>query len=115
MIVSIHQPEHFPYLGFFQKMEQSDLFIILDNVKFKKNNSLIGNNTKNAIQNGIYWGYVGLVSFLIKKIQNKFKKKLFCVSTGGLSKIISKDISLIKFKVNITYVREIHPNFVVFF
>ena len=64
-------------------------------VKFKKNNSLIGNNTKNAIQNGIYWGYVGLVSFLIKKIQNKFKKKLFCVSTGGLSKIISKDISLI--------------------
>ena len=33
MIVSIHQPEHFPYLGFFQKMQESDLFIILDNVK----------------------------------------------------------------------------------
>ena len=31
----------------------------------------------------------------IKKIQTKFKKKLFCVSTGGLSKIISKDINLI--------------------
>ena len=38
MIVSIHQPEHFPYLGFFQKMRESDLFIILDDVKFKKNN-----------------------------------------------------------------------------
>jgi len=38
MIVSIHQPEHFPYLGFFQKMNNSDLFVILDNVKFKKNN-----------------------------------------------------------------------------
>tara|TARA_Y100000593_G_scaffold17200_1_gene34370 strand:+ start:86 stop:679 length:594 start_codon:yes stop_codon:yes gene_type:complete len=38
VIVSIHQPEHFPYLGFFQKMQESDLFIILDNVKFKKNN-----------------------------------------------------------------------------
>ena len=38
MIVSIHQPEHFPYLGFFQKMKASDLFVILDNVKFKKNN-----------------------------------------------------------------------------
>jgi len=38
LIVSIHQPEHFPYLGFFQKMKESDLFIILDNVKFKKNN-----------------------------------------------------------------------------
>jgi hypothetical protein len=38
MVVSIHQPEHFPYLGFFQKMKESDLFIILDDVKFKKNN-----------------------------------------------------------------------------
>lgn len=37
MIVSIHQPEHFPYLGFFQKMKSSDLFVILDDVKFKKN------------------------------------------------------------------------------
>ena len=52
-------------------------------------------NTKNAIQNGLYWGYVGLVTYIIKKIQTKFTKKLFCVSTGGLSRIISKDINLI--------------------
>ena len=64
-------------------------------VEFKKNNNIIGKNTKDAIQSGIYWGYVGLVIFIIKKIQRKFKKKLFCVSTGGLSKIISKDINLI--------------------
>ena len=38
MVVTIHQPEHFPYGGFFQKMAASDLFIILDDVKFKKNN-----------------------------------------------------------------------------
>ena len=49
MIVSIHQPEHFPYLGFFQKMEQSDLFIILDDVKFKKNNF---QNRNRFINNG---------------------------------------------------------------
>jgi hypothetical protein len=35
--VTIHQPEHFPYMGFFQKMKAADLFIILDNVKFRKN------------------------------------------------------------------------------
>jgi len=64
-------------------------------VKFKKNNGIIGKNTKNAIQNGLYLGYIGLVTFIIKKIQTKFKKKLFCVSTGGLSKIISKNINLI--------------------
>ena len=38
MRVGIHQPEHFPYLGYFQKMIDCDYFIILDNVKFKKNN-----------------------------------------------------------------------------
>lgn len=37
MKVTIHQPEHFPYMGFFQKMREADLFIILDNVKFRKN------------------------------------------------------------------------------
>lgn len=37
MIVTIHQPEHFPYDGFFQKMSRADLFVVLDNVKFRKN------------------------------------------------------------------------------
>jgi len=37
MKVTIHQPEHFPYEGFFQKMAAADLFVILDNVKFRKN------------------------------------------------------------------------------
>ena len=37
MKVTIHQPEHFPYMGFFQKMSEADLFIVLDNVKFRKN------------------------------------------------------------------------------
>tara|TARA_Y100000385_G_scaffold64224_1_gene63434 strand:- start:3717 stop:4295 length:579 start_codon:yes stop_codon:yes gene_type:complete len=37
MVVTIHQPEHFPYKGFFQKMEASELFIILDNVNYRKN------------------------------------------------------------------------------
>ena len=36
--ISIHQPEHFPYMGFFEKMKMSNVFVILDNVQFKKNN-----------------------------------------------------------------------------
>ncbi len=38
MQVTIHQPEHMPWLGFFHKMAQADLFVILDNVQFTKNN-----------------------------------------------------------------------------
>ena len=36
MRVAIHQPEHFPYMGFFQKMSASDLFVILDDVQYTK-------------------------------------------------------------------------------
>ena len=38
MKIAIHQPEHFPYLGFFQKMKEVDLFVILDDVQFTKGN-----------------------------------------------------------------------------
>ena len=36
MIIAIHQPNYLPYLGFFFKMEQSDLFVIYDNAQFNK-------------------------------------------------------------------------------
>ena len=38
MIVTIHQPEHMPWAGFFHKMSLADKYVILDNVQFKKNN-----------------------------------------------------------------------------
>lgn len=38
MIISIHQPEAFPYTGFFSKMLKSDIFVYLDDVQFTKNN-----------------------------------------------------------------------------
>ena len=37
MVISIHQPNFFPWYPFFQKMEMSDKFIILSNCQFEKN------------------------------------------------------------------------------
>jgi hypothetical protein len=36
MIVTIHQPEHLPWLGFFDKMRQADIFVLLDTTQFAK-------------------------------------------------------------------------------
>ena len=37
MIITIHQPQYLPWLGYFDKARQADVFILLDNVQFKKN------------------------------------------------------------------------------
>lgn len=37
MIVSIHQPQYLPWLGYFDKIDQADIFCFLDNVQYKKN------------------------------------------------------------------------------
>lgn len=37
MRITIHQPEHLPWLGFFHKVSKVDIFVILDNIQFRKN------------------------------------------------------------------------------
>ncbi|MEK5483880.1 MULTISPECIES: WbqC family protein [unclassified Viridibacillus] len=35
-IVSIHQPQYFPWLGLLEKISESDIYVVLDNVQFNK-------------------------------------------------------------------------------
>ena len=53
MIVTIQQPEHLPWIGFFNKMVQCDKFVLLDHVQFKKNYFENRNRIKTA--NGPIW------------------------------------------------------------
>jgi len=53
MICSIHQPQTFPWIGYFAKIIQSDVFVILDNVQFKKNEWQNRNRLKTP--NGWQW------------------------------------------------------------
>lgn len=53
MILCIHQPEHLPYLGFFYKVAQADLFMILDDADFEKDN--VQNRNKIRTAQGWQW------------------------------------------------------------
>ena len=53
MIVSIHQPQYFPWLPYFLKVEESEVFILLDSVAFQKNGLQNRNQIKTA--QGAQW------------------------------------------------------------
>ena len=67
----------------------------LKKISIKKVNIIVGKNTKESMQSGFYWGYVGLINKIIKKIliEKKFKPKI--ILTGGLANVFKEEI---KFK-----------------
>jgi hypothetical protein len=48
MIVAVHQPQFLPWLGYFDKIDRADVFVLLDNVQFKKNEWQNRNKIKTA-------------------------------------------------------------------
>ena len=50
---------------------------------------VIAKNTVESIQNGIFFGYSGLVKEILSKIQNELSGKTKVIATGGMSKVIS--------------------------
>ncbi len=56
MIVSIHQPNYLPWIGYFNKIIRSDIFVVFDDVQFpigKK--GFFGNRNKIKTNNGELW------------------------------------------------------------
>lgn len=48
MIVAVHQPQYLPWLGYFDKIDRADVFVLLDNVQYKKNEWQNRNKIKTA-------------------------------------------------------------------
>tara|TARA_E500000331_G_scaffold185737_1_gene178706 strand:+ start:56 stop:775 length:720 start_codon:yes stop_codon:yes gene_type:complete len=54
-IVGIHQPNFFPWLGYFNKIFKSDVFVILDDVQFPKKGGSWSNRVKIIISGESNW------------------------------------------------------------
>jgi len=86
MKIAIHQPEHFPYLGFFEKMKSVDLFVILDDVQFVKGN---WHNRNRFINKNGEWEYFGV------QVEKDAYKKRICdvkIVDGNWRKKVVKKI-----------------------
>ena len=54
MICAIHQPQYLPWLGYFEKMARADVFVLLDDVQFKKNEW----QNRNRIRDAKGWQWI---------------------------------------------------------
>lgn len=58
---------------------------------------VIGTNTIESMQSGIFWGYVSMIEGLVRRAQEEDKtaKKLKVIATGGLGSLIHKHTKII--------------------
>ena len=66
MNVAIHQPQFLPWLGYFDKLESADVFILLDTVQFKKHEWQ--NRNRIRVKDGWQWLTVPIIDRFPERI-----------------------------------------------
>jgi type III pantothenate kinase len=68
----------------------------LPRVEIKRPRTVIGSATVEAMQSGLYHGYIGLVDGILKKMIAELGGSVRVVATGGLSPLIAKGSAFIQ-------------------
>lgn len=66
----------------------------LPRVAMAKPPRLIGTNTVDAMQSGIFWGYIGMLEGLVARMQDEIGRKMPVIATGGLSSLFATATNL---------------------
>jgi len=86
--IAIHQPEHHPWLGFFKKMSQTDIFVFFDDVQYNssgfQNRNYIKTNTgKTLLSVPVLSKFDSKINEIkIDKTKNWFKKHKKSIMTN---------------------------------
>jgi type III pantothenate kinase len=66
----------------------------LPHVDISKPQSVIGTNTVHCMQSGVFWGYIGLVRGLTRRIRAEYDQPMKVIGTGGLAPLFEQAESL---------------------
>ncbi len=69
-------------------------------VDVRKPRTLVGSNTSDAMQSGIYYGFVGQVDGILSRLHEEMPDLRNVVATGGLAELIAEGS---------TFIREVNP------
>ena len=67
----------------------------LPRIDVRKPSTVIGRTTVGAMESGLFYGYVGMVEGLVKRMTDELGGQAICVATGGLAPVIAPETSLI--------------------
>jgi type III pantothenate kinase len=62
----------------------------LPHVDVTKPQKVIGTNTVECMQSGVFWGYVGLVRGICDRIRGEYDRPMQVIGTGGLAPLFSQ-------------------------
>ena len=68
----------------------------LPRVEIRRPAKVVGHSTVSAMQSGIFWGYIGLIEGLVRRIEEEQGSKMTVIGTGGLVPLIAAGASLIE-------------------
>jgi type III pantothenate kinase len=68
----------------------------LPRVEVRRPPNAIGKNTTDAIQSGMYYGYVGLVDSLARRCRDELGGTAKVVATGGLAQLLAEESEVIE-------------------
>jgi type III pantothenate kinase len=68
----------------------------LPRVEIRRPAKVVGHSTVSAMQSGIYWGYIGLIEGLVRRIEEEQGSRMTVIGTGGLVPLIAAGASLIE-------------------
>lgn len=68
----------------------------LPRVEIRRPQAVIGSSTVGSMQSGLYYGYVGLVDGILRRMREELGSEVRIISTGGLAPLIATGSELIE-------------------
>ncbi|MFN7002049.1 MAG: type III pantothenate kinase [Roseinatronobacter sp.] len=62
----------------------------LPHVDISQPEKVIGTNTVECIQSGVFWGYIGLIEGMITRIKAEYGRPMTVIGTGGLAPLFAQ-------------------------
>jgi type III pantothenate kinase len=68
----------------------------LPRIDVRKPARVVGRTTVGAMESGLFYGYVGMVEGLVRRMNDELSGDALCIATGGLATVIAPEIPAIQ-------------------